>query len=264
MGIRAELTGRSRSAILRFSYPADSAAYLIVNPNSDEGEGYIELDTLRREIRGYNPVHRIYQGKGKAAGYSGHFIIHYNQELAEYGTYHYDTLFAGHTAIGHAHGIGLYIRFKREHSATPVIIKAAHSFTGIDGARLNIAAEIPHWDFDRTRHQLTTIWEQHLSSITVDTDDAVAKRKFYGALYRTSFLPHVIHDVDGRYPSFAGGDSLCTTATAYYDGFSLWDTYRAQHPLITLLHPTRSGDMMQSLVDKWRKYSENMSQFLEE
>ena len=253
MGIRAELTGRSRSAILRFSYPADSAAYLIVNPNSDEGEGYIELDTLRREIRGYNPVHRIYQGKGKAAGYSGHFIIHYNQELAEYGTYHYDTLFAGRTAIGHTHGIGLYIRFKREHAATPVIIKAAHSFTGIDGARLNIAAEIPHWDFDRTRHQLTSIWEQHLSSITVDTDDAVAKRKFYGALYRTSFLPHAIHDVDGRYPSFAGGDSLCTTATAYYDGFSLWDTYRAQHPLITLLHPTRSGDMMQSLVDKYRQ-----------
>ena len=137
MGIRAELTGRSRSAILRLSYPSDSAAYLIVNPNSDEGEGYIELDTLRKEIRGYNPVHRIYQGKGKAAGYSGHFIIHYEQELAEYGTYHYDTLFAGHTSIGHAHGIGLYIRFNRQKSGTPIIIKAASSFTGTDGARLS-------------------------------------------------------------------------------------------------------------------------------
>lgn len=253
MHIRAELTARSRSAILRLTYPADSAACLIVNPNSDEGMGYIELDTLRKEIRGYNPVHRIYQGKGEAAGYSGHFILHYRDELEAFGTYHYDTLFAGHTAIGHKHGIGLYVQFRRQSPEDPILIKAASSFVDIEGARNNLEAEIPHWDFTQTRQELTDIWEEHLSSITVETADDRARRKFYGALYRTSFLPHAINDTDGRYPSFAGGDTLFTTSATYYDGFSLWDTYRAQHPLITLLHPTRSGEMMQSLVDKYRQ-----------
>ncbi|MBO5880034.1 MAG: glycoside hydrolase family 92 protein, partial [Paraprevotella sp.] len=68
-GIKAEMTARSRSAIFRLTYPTDSAAYLIINPNSDEGEGYIELDTTHKEIRGYNPIHRIYQGKGLPAGH---------------------------------------------------------------------------------------------------------------------------------------------------------------------------------------------------
>ena len=59
--LQAELTGRSRSAIFRFTYQKAGKAYLIVNPNSDEGEGYIEIDTLQKRIYGYNPVHRIYQ-----------------------------------------------------------------------------------------------------------------------------------------------------------------------------------------------------------
>lgn len=73
-GIEAEMTGRSRSAIFRFTYNNEGEAYLVVNPNSDEGEGFIEIDTLRQEIRGYNPVHRIYQGWGKRAGYNGYFV----------------------------------------------------------------------------------------------------------------------------------------------------------------------------------------------
>lgn len=259
MHIRAELTARSRSAILRLTYPTDSAAYLIVNPNSDEGMGYIELDTLRQEIRGYNPVHRIYQGKGEEAGYSGHFILRYRDKLEEFGTYHYDTLFAGETAIGHKHGIGLYVKFRRQSPEDPILVKAASSFVDIEGARNNLDAEIPHWDFEQTCHELTEIWEEHLASITVETADEAARRKLYGALYRTSFLPHAINDVDGSYPSFASGEPVRPhtstddgdSARSYYDGFSLWDTYRAQHPLITLLHPTRSGEMMQSLVDKY-------------
>ncbi|MBE6292460.1 MAG: glycoside hydrolase family 92 protein [Bacteroidales bacterium] len=252
MGIHAELTARSRSAIFRFSYPTDSAAYLIVNPNSDEGEGYIELDTVRKEIRGYNPVHRIYQGKGQSAGYSGYFVVRYEGELDDFGTYHYDTLFAGRTAIGNSHGIGLYVRFVRPNPEKPVVLKAASSFVNMEGACRNMEAEIPHWDFGRTHRELAEIWERELSCVVVDTDEEMAKRKFYGALYRASFLPHTINDVDGCHPSFAGNGEVCVSAN-YYDDFSLWDTYRALHPLLTLLHPTRSGQMMQSLVDKYRQ-----------
>ena len=70
--IYAEMTGRSRSAIFRFTYSKAGKGYLVVNPNSDEGQGYICIDTLNNQIYGYNPVHRIYQGWGKSAGYSGY------------------------------------------------------------------------------------------------------------------------------------------------------------------------------------------------
>lgn len=106
------MTGRSRSAIFRFTYNQPEDAYLIVNPNSDEGEGYIEIDTIKKQIRGYNPVHRIYQGWGAPAGYNGYFVIEYQNEIEEYGTFRYDSLFAGQRQIADGTGIGAYLRFK--------------------------------------------------------------------------------------------------------------------------------------------------------
>ena len=250
-GIRAEMTGRSRSAIFRFSYPADSPACLIVNPNSDEGQGYIELDTLKKEIRGYNPVHRIYQGWGKAAGFSGYFIIRFREDLASYGTFSRDTVMEGATSIGDERGIGLYVQFKRKRGGDPIIIKAASSFTDIEGAERNLDKEIPAYDFDRTRKCLTKVWEKHLSRISVSSEDKLLTRKFYGSLYRASFLPRVISDVDGRYPAFSTGTPIMQSDVAHYDDFSMWDTYRALHPLLNIISPEKNGEMMQSLVDKY-------------
>ena len=223
------MTGRSRAAIFRFTYEQKGNAYLVVNPNSDEGEGYIEIDTLNRRIYGYNPVHRIYQGWGEAAGYSGHFVIEYQNQ-------------------------GVYVQFAVTEGET-LLVKAASSFTDREGALRNLAAEIPHWDFDRTRQELSDIWERHLASIQVKTGDETARRKFYTALYHASFLPRAFSDADGRYPSFATGKPIrqLPEGETYYEDYSLWDTYRALHPLLNLLYPTRAGQMMQSLVHKYEE-----------
>lgn len=270
--IFAEMTGRSRSAIFRFTYHREEDAFLIVNPNSDEGEGYIEIDTIKKQIRGCNPVHRIYQGWGEPAGYSGYFVIQYKDEIEEYGTFRGDSLFTGRGQIAGGTGIGAYVRFKtgktgparngnnsHKDSNLPegktILVKAASSFTDMEGAQKNLEAEIPHWDFDRTRQELTAMWEQRLSQITLQTNNRNDKEKFYGALYRASFLPRTFNDVDGRYPSFATGQPMRQSADGrnYYEDYSLWDTYRALHPLINILTPTKAGDMMQSLVDKYEQ-----------
>lgn len=252
--LKAEMTGRSRAAIFRFTYQKEGNAYLVVNPNSDEGEGYIEIDTLNKRIYGYNPVHRIYQGWGEPAGYSGHFVVEYQKELTGFGTFQKDSIFPSQTSIRSGQGIGLYIRF-RVNSDEKVLVKAASSFTDKDGALKNLAAEIPHWDFDQTHKELTNIWEQYLASVKIKTNDELARRKFYTALYHTSFLPRTFNDIDGRYPSFSTGEPIRQLAKdeTYYEDFSMWDTYRALHPLINLLHPTRGGQMMQSLVHKYEE-----------
>jgi len=252
--LKAEMTGRSRAAIFRFTYQKEGNAYLVVNPNSDEGEGYIEIDTLNKRIYGYNPIHRIYQGWGEPAGYSGHFVVEYQKELTGFGTFQKDSIFPSQTSIRSGQGIGLYIRF-RVNSDEKVLVKAASSFTDKDGALKNLAAEIPHWDFDQTHKELTNIWEQYLASVKIKTNDELARRKFYTALYHTSFLPRTFNDIDGRYPSFSTGEPIRQLAKdeTYYEDFSMWDTYRALHPLINLLHPTRGGQMMQSLVHKYEE-----------
>ncbi len=253
-GIRAEMTGRSRSALFRFTYDEAGEGYLVVNPNSDEGEGYIEIDTLKREIRGHNTVHRIYQGWGEPAGYSGHFVVGYRKPITGFGTFRGDSVFHGRTSIGKEKNIGAFIRF-RVSKGEQVLVKAASSFTGAEGAGRNLSAEIPHWDFEQTRRELTEIWAKRLSSLRVETQDSVAKEKFYGAFYRASFLPRTFNDADGRYPSFAQGNPVrrLPEGTRYYDDYSMWDTYRALHPFINLMTPTVAGEMMQSLVMKYEQ-----------
>lgn len=250
-GIKAEMTGRSRSAIFRFTYDNEGDAWLVVNPNSDEGEGYIKVDSINRRIIGYNPIHRIYQGWGEPAGFNGYFVVETDHEIAETGTFKDDMVFPDQDDISSTGGIGAYFKFKVKPGES-VMVKAASSFTDIDGALKNLNHEIPHWDFDRTRDELERIWDRKLSSIEVESPDDVEKSKFYGAMYRSSFLPRTMNDVDGRYPAFAAGRPVMSMpdGATYYDDFSMWDTYRALHPLITLLEPSKSADMMQSLVLK--------------
>lgn len=252
--VRAELTSRSRSAIFRFTYRNAGKAYIVVNPNSDEGLGYIAVDTLSKRIYGYNPVHRIYQGWGEYAGYAGHFVIEYQKDITDIGTFCGDSIFRGNTVISNKEGIGVYIGFDVE-AGEKVLVKAASSFVSNEGAVKNLEAEIPHWDFDATRSQLTSIWEKHLAAISVRSDDELSKRKFYGAFYRASFLPRTFNDVDGRYPSFAKGKPVMSLPEGgtYYEDFSVWDTYRALHPMLNIISPSKAGLMMNSLVMKYEQ-----------
>lgn len=250
--IQAEMTARSRSAIFRFTYNNEGEAYLVVNPNSDEGQGFIEIDTLRKEIRGYNPVHRIYQGWGEPAGYSGHFVVSYQKDITGFGMFQGDSIFDGQTTIANKEKIGAYIKFNVA-EGEQILFRAASSFTSIEGAEQNLQTEIPHWDFEKVRNELSTIWEKHLGSIQIETENKDDKEKFYGAFYRASFLPRTFNDVDGSYPSFSKGSPIrkVERGATYYEDYSMWDTYRALHPLINILSPNKAGNMMQSLVDKY-------------
>lgn len=253
--IKAEMTGTSRAAIFRFKYDKEGKGYLVVNPNSDEGVGFIAVDTVSNRIYGYNPVHRIYQGKGEAAGFSGHFVIELDKPIKELGCYAGEEILPGCFKISNKREIGCYVAFDVE-PGEEVLVKAASSFTGHEGALANLRAEIPHWDFDAVRENLTGEWRVHLGRVEAESDNADDLAKFYGAMYRCSFLPHDVSDADGRYAAFSGGYPIMRLPegeTAYYDGYSLWDTYRAVHPMLCLLQPTVAGEMMQSLVHKYEQ-----------
>lgn len=251
-GIKAEMTGTSRAAIFRFTYMEDTQAYIVANPNSDEGEGCIKIDTLNNEISGSNPVHRIYQGWGKNAGFSGHFVVRLDRKPNIYGVYSDSIMYDSVLSISNKKNIGAYVGLKVK-KGDVVTVKIGTSFTSEMAAVSNLVAEIPHWDFDKVKNTLKTTWEDELSKIEVD-GTVGDKRKFYGAMYRVSFLPRTFNDIDGTYPAFSSEGKLNKVEEGnYYDDFSTWDTYRALHPLQVIINPEVSSQMVRSLIDKYEQ-----------
>jgi predicted alpha-1,2-mannosidase len=248
--ILAELTGLSRSGILRFTFEEEGNRYVVIEPNSDEGEGFVSIDPENREITGYNPVHRIYQGWGQEAGFSGYFVIRFEDDFADFGVWENDSLYANRKEIkGNKTNVGAWVAFPPE--TTELIVRMGTSFSRIENAKANLEAEMGTKSFDRVRALSSRIWNNALGKVQIKGGTEDQKIKFYTALYSAQFLPRTFSDADGTYPRFDTGKELLNTGGGtYYCDFSQWDTYRAVHPLFTLLDPTRNGEMARSLVLK--------------
>ncbi|HKJ67695.1 MAG TPA: GH92 family glycosyl hydrolase [bacterium] len=250
--ITAEVTGTVRAGLLRFAYRDSGAAHIVVQPNSDEREGFVEIYPKQQTIVGYNPVHRIYQGWGQPAGFDGYFVVIFDTPFEAYGTWKGDALQSESTSVRGAGDspVGAYARFRlAEYDTLRVMVGT--SFTSFRQALDNLDSELEGWDFTPVREQAEQAWNDALSSISVQggTDDQ--KEIFYTALYHSMLLPRQVSDASGTYPGFAQ-DTLIHVAAGftYYEDFSLWDTYRAVHPLLTILEPDRVSDMMRSLIAK--------------
>ena len=234
--LKLELTATSHTAIFRITPEQDGPVHIVLNHNSDEGEGYLEVNNVDGIVYGYNPVHRIYQGWGEPAGIDGHFLLQCYDPITDYGC---DSLCVWLTFQGKAH--------------EPIILKAASSFTNKTGAERNFAFEAEGHDFESMMQQTAQQWIDRLHTIDVEDSDIAKVNQFYGALYRASFLPREMSDTDGTYPKFANGELVEGSERKYYGDFSMWDTYRALHPLYTLIAPKESADMMQSLVTMYEE-----------
>lgn len=132
--------------------------------------------------------------------------------------------------------------------ASPLLMKVALSGVDIDGALRNLDAETSGWDFDRTRDAARSQWETELSRIAVDGASERDLRILYTAFYHTMLAPTVFSDIDGRYRGLDGAVHLLPSGRENYSTFSLWDTYRALHPLFTLVQPERNADLVACLV----------------
>lgn len=130
-----------------------------------------------------------------------------------------------------------------------MVVVTAISGTDAEGAHTNLVAEARGNDFNQYRAAATESWNNVLSKIDIDSDDADARTVFYTALYHVFLAPVVFSDADGRYRGPDGKIHRVATGHKYYSTFSLWDTYRAAHPLYTILEPAAAADMAQSLVD---------------
>ena len=142
----------------------------------------------------------------------------------------------------------LYARLNFKTSAEkPVFVKVALSPTSIEGAAANMKAELPGWDFEATVKAADAAWNSELSKVAVTTANDTNKRIFYTSLYHSMIAPSVFCDVDG---SYYGADQQMHKPDGFvnYTTFSLWDTYRAAHPLMSIIHAEKMKDIIQTMI----------------
>ena len=248
--IMTELTATKRSGYFRFSWLDAVNPTIIVDVNSDEGEGYIKIDFEKQEISGYNPVHRIYAGSGKPAGISGYFVAKFSKKFTKSGTYKGTDYTFDATEQNGGENIGGFVSFDAKNDFV-VHMKIGTSFTSIDNARLNLETEIPGWEFEKTKSALENTWNELLGRIDVKGGTDEEYMKFYTAMYHSLIHPRLVSDVNGSYPRFAGnGEIEKAEGFDYYDDFSNWDIYRAQLPLLSIIAPKEYNDMVKSLIVK--------------
>ena len=248
--IDAEMTATKRSGLFKFIYQKEGQAHIVVNPNSDEGQGFVKVLPESNEIVGYNPAHRIYQGWGEPTGFSGYFVLRFDRDIETYGVYQANEIFEGKTQLADMKDLGAYISFMVE-AGEEVFVNVGTSFTSIDQARKNLDSETERIDFEKASNQLKGTWEKLLGKVKVEGSNEDDKTIFYTALYHSFLQPRTFNDADGSYPSFASGKEILNSGDKdYFVDFSMWDTYRASHPLFNILMPKASADMMHSLFLK--------------
>lgn len=254
--IKAELTASERVGFHQYHFQEKDTARiildLIANIYDYEQKNVwtfirVENDTL---VTGFR------QTTGWARTKKVYFAMVFSQPIKDYGHKKYDlTPYTGFwRKFDETHNfpemagrqIRAFFNFLPT-SENTLKIKFALSAVSVDGALMNLMEEIPHWNFDQTKKEAHDKWNQELSKIEIKSPDTNRLITFYTALYHTILSPVIFEDVDGSYTGIDQRTHISPNFTNYTI-FSLWDTYRALHPLFNLIQPQRNSDMIQSMI----------------
>ncbi len=244
-GVKAELTATERGAIHRYTFPASEEAGFIVDLDySLQGQ---RNEQMKLEVISNTEI----RGSKKTAFWAFdqyiYFYIKFSRPFSH--TLITDSVVppAGeNTPIPQAKVL-LHFRTAPDEE---VLVKVGVSAVDTEGARRNAESEITDWEFDSVRRQAREKWNNYLSKIDIETGDEDKKTIFYTALYHTAFHPNLFTDADGRYRGMDLQIHQGTTEDPVYTVFSLWDTFRAYHPLMTVIDPEKNEAFIRSLIRK--------------
>jgi predicted alpha-1,2-mannosidase len=242
--IQAEMTATTRVGFHRYTFPAGtSEANLILDLKHRDKVLDSEL-----KIVGNNRIEGFRRSSSWAKDQIIYFVAEFSEPFADYGFAIDD---APPEKINKARGKNIKAFFRFE-ANKPVMVKVALSPTGISGARKNLQAEIPHWDFEKVRADARNAWNKELSQLGISGGTDEQLRTFYTALYHTKIQPNTFQDFDKGY---LGADKQAHTADGFtnYTIFSLWDTFRAAHPLYTIIDQRRTADFINTFIKQYEQ-----------
>lgn len=246
-GVKAELTATKRAAIHRYTFPESENSgfildfdYSLQRQKNEEMQIEVVSDT---EIR----------GRKKTVYWAFDQYINFYAEFSKPFTYEIVTdsvLIPGtDNKIPQAKVLLHFATSKDEE----VLVKVGVSGVDMTGAKRNVEVELPDWDFDLVKKEASLEWQKYLSKIDISTKDEDQKKIFYTALYHTAVAPNLFTDVDGRYLGMDLRIHQTSADRPVYTVFSLWDTFRALHPLMTIIDPGLNSQFINSLIRKHKE-----------
>lgn len=257
VGITVELTAAERAGLMRFTFPASGHVFVLIDldhflyPPWDRS-GYMVWSHLRVEddhtVTGFHLVH------GWAKERPLYFAARYSRPFDRF-----QILNCGRTVLGRHEAAGTNLQFLAEYNTSSnqiILVKAAVSAVSAANALKNLDAEIPDWDFEKVQSATRAQWERELDKIRIEgTRDE--KETFYTSMYHTFLAPNLYEDVTGEYRGLDQNIYMAKHFTNY-TVFSLWDTFRATHPLFALIQSRRDADMINSMLAHYDQSAEHM------
>lgn len=242
--VKAELTASKRAAIHRYTFPESKEAGFILDLDYS-----LQRQTNKEmEIEVISPTEIC--GRKKTMYWAFDQYINFYAKFSKPFTY---TLVTDSMALDDGGRLLPTCKALLHFDTTKdeqVFVKVGISAVDIEGARKNVETEIPDWDFDGVRKDARKAWNETLSKIDITTNDKNDKTIFYTALYHTAISPNLFTDVDGRYLGMDLQVHQGDTLNPMYTIFSLWDTFRALHPLMTIIYPDLNNAFIRSLIKK--------------
>ncbi len=245
--IKAELTVTKHAGFHKYTFPKTDKSHVILDLvhgiETQVKEAEIKF-TDNKTIEGYKRV------SGWAADRYVYFVAEFSKPFKSFGIIQDDKNLSD-TKTTKGKFLKAFVDYETNENEA-ILLKVGISFVSVEGARKILTAEIPGWDFENIRNTAGDIWEKELSKITVESSDERENTVFYTAMYHSLLTPNTFSDVDGKYYGMdrkihAVKDSEIFTV------FSLWDTFRAEHPLFTIIDPERDLDMVKSLIAKYEE-----------
>ena len=227
--IDVELTVSKRAGFHKYTFNSDKEAQLILDLEHRD-----RLTSSNIEVVNNNSIKGWRHSSNWAEDQRLYFYIQLSEDISEV-IYREDSLVAG---------------FKFGKIENPLLVKVGISAVSIKNAKENLETEISHWDFNKTLAVTTKQWEEELGKIQIETEDETKKEIFYTSLYHSLLNPNLFSDVNGDY---LGTDlKLYNTTEKQYTIFSLWDTFRATHPLFTLIQQEKTLEFIQTLIRQYQ------------
>ena len=232
-GVRAELTTTTRAGVHRYTFPSGQPAHVVLDLEHRD-----QLLESALDIVSDTEVAGLRRSTGWARDQVVYFVIRFSRPLS------------GGAAASATPSTKRAFDFGS--AGGTLLVKVGISAVSVEGARKNLDAEVPGWDFDAVRHAADAAWERELSKVTVEGGTKDDRVRFYTSLYHAMLTPNVYMDVDGLYRGRDGKTHKAEGFT-YYTVFSLWDTFRALHPLLAVIDRARTRDFVQTFL---RQYQE--------
>ncbi len=244
-GIRAELSATERVGIHRYTFPQSDSSHFIL----DLFHGYGTAPILWADLKivGDDTIVGGRSVKGWAPGREIYFAMKFSKPFRSSQIVSEDKYLNKEQKEARGSSLKCLLNFETARGEV-ILVKTGISGVSAEGAGKNLDAEIPDWDFDKVRRNAHVAWSSNLSRIKITTSNARQKRIFYTAMYHLMVAPTLFDDIDGSYRGMDGKVHQVPEGLHNYSTFSLWDTYRAAHPMYTLVQGERVPDFVNCLA----------------